>query len=446
MDRIGGWLLGLVLPCCSAPGADLLSSDAVAAILVVESDQGTSVEAAALPIRRALDSAADRRVTALLYRDSLESLGLVAGALAINPAGAPLPFTDLVFSLEVTGAGEWRQLPEIPGPVAAIHAGPSSECPRPDTERVPLSLPEDASASVRLPDDSVLVATSGAHFFRVRGSAAEVVDLDAAVCPTNSAEYVIAGALRDDGTLLLVTRHGGVMHLGADLTPIEVRRPCLSIHEPLFCASASPRGPLEAFAVSHSGDLLRWTETATAWTPYQLASRGAQPLDGCTSAGGAVAWIAPGEALATFREPRLWWARGDTVQSIPLSSRANCTGSIAAGPDGAWILLGEYLEVLGAEPTVALYHRAPAGEVRAVLAAIPFAARVIHPFGDSVILADNSGRVALLSKEGTGPLCVHAGLRDNDIDQLVTVGERVLGTGRTDDVSGLADATWLGFR
>lgn len=445
MARVRGWLLGLALPCCSAPGADLPSGDAVAVVLVVEGDQGTSVEAAALPIRRELDSAADRRVTALLYRDSLESLDLVAGALVINPAGAPLPFTDLVFALDVAGAGEWSQLHELPGSVAAIHAGPSSECPRPEAERVPLPLPDDASASVRLPDDSVLIATSGAHFFRVRGSTAERVDLDTALCPTNSGEYVIAGTTRDDGTVLLVTRHGGVMHLGADLAPIEILRPCLSIHEPLFRASASPRGPLEAFALSHSGDLLRWTETATAWTPYQLVSLGAQPLARCTSGDGAVAWIAPGEALATFHEPLLWWARGDTAQPIPLTSRSNCTASIAVAPDGAWVLLGEYLEVLGTEPTVGVYHRAPAGEVRAVLSAIPFAARVIHPFGDAVLLADNTGGMALLSKEGTGPLCIHAELRNNDIDQLVTVGERVLGTGRT-DLSGVGDATWLGFR
>lgn len=422
---------------CGTEIAPLLWPAGASAVVVVDDSRGRRLEAVVLPYRTKLDADASPRLTALLYPDPLEALDLPAGSLVPDRGGRLLPPTDRIYELASPDAAEWTRLDAAPPEIAELRIAQDDPCPSLEPQQLPLPFRSDTRVMAALPGGGALLGGEGAYA-RVTTSSAVPVALDAAACPALANLPVILER-RDDGSLVLLTDSGSVMHFDADLSRIASFPSCGISDRGFRRAAASTSGELEVFALTREGQLFHWSETSTVWRDLDLAGSGATPASPCGGEG-AVAWLGPGEAIATFRERDVWWFRDGALSRIRVAEIDSCMASITQGPDGLFLMLTE-LDSFRAELTVGVYRRTSGGRFEPVVTGLSYAGRSIHAARGRILLSNNSGGLGIIPQTGAGPLCVHNEVRSNDIDLMVVVGDRAVASGRS--LSDSNDATWI---
>lgn len=255
----------------------------------------------------------DGELFALHYPCDLEALELAPGlvALAATPdEGRALPRPDAVAQSTATG---WQTSDELPGVLAGLAlAHPpvdTSPCTtfRTKSLAIPSTEGDYIDLAVELDDDTVLLSTRSAVFFRLTRDS--VVELPQMVGLPEDA------AFRDhDGRVWLLDSSGPTF-VGHPDTGF-VRGPSLAAPGTCVRAAVSPEGqPFEAFVGTCDGVIQHFD--GTTWT--LLAEGG--PMSGAPP---SLAWVAPGDVLTAGLHPPavVRYAQGERVpEAVPLSNR-----------------------------------------------------------------------------------------------------------------------------
>ncbi|MCK6549447.1 hypothetical protein L6R52_26645 [Myxococcota bacterium] len=291
-----------------------------------------TIEALSLPLDAPLS------VSALLYAEPLEELGLTAGPVPVLAAGRAVPATSDVWTARADGgvAGAW-QASSIDAPViAALRIEDVAPCSVFEETRIELPTFAEAQFVERVTERGVLVGTEDDELFYVERAGATQV---AAPPGRLGMSLTFFGAYLDEG---------GEIWLGADLGGIWrgrlVPRGCDAVVDPCRELEAAEVGiltksdkvfgvagpssgvPRELFALTEEGAVERFD--GAMWSRIHDLSGSPR-----YTFRGAIAWLDASETIfASIRDGHvLRWVSGAVqVEELPRSEDAAVTALVHA--------------------------------------------------------------------------------------------------------------------
>lgn len=241
-------------------------------LIIQVGGSGISVEAQGGPLGRSYQAEGLRQLYVLGYAEDLTELGLKPGLLRVDPGGGALPKPRWIRGLDRTVASDdnFRELLELPAPIAGLRFADVDPCPTLVPEAVPLG---EAGLYffffLNLDPDRALLGTNRGLYLVEPGSVRKVT-------PPGSAGRVYTAAWAPEADDLWLARSDGVIDRGDLQGGLEefTRAP-----RPLAFGALSGRlgteGP-ELYGVTSSTSVGWWRHGL--WTTLRVSLDPNEPL------------------------------------------------------------------------------------------------------------------------------------------------------------------------